>query len=69
MASAVWSTGTPVLTVDGDGTLHAAVPVEDAGALAVTVAFTLTTDRGLRVDVTSAPGVAGLSDFSAWSNT
>lgn len=65
----VWSTGAPTLTVDAQGTLHASVPVKDAGVLAVTIAFTLTADHALRVDVTSAAGDNGLSDFQAWSNT
>lgn len=65
---AQWSMGVPTSSVDGDGTLHASVSVEDAGVLAGTLTFTLTADRALRVDVTSAPDAAGLSNFQAWSN-
>ena len=69
MANATWSMGTPVASVDVDGTLHASVEVDDGGVLAGTLTFTLTADRALRVVVTSAPGDAGLSGFQAWSNS
>lgn len=65
---AKWKAGSPIITVDDVGTLHASIPVLDDKTLAVTINFTLTDDHALRVDVTSAPGDAGLSDFQAWSN-
>jgi hypothetical protein len=68
MAIAKWKAGSPTLTVDAAGTLHASIPVLDNKTLAVTLSFTLTSDHALRVDVTSAPGDAGLTAFEAWSN-
>ena len=69
MARATWSAGSPTFSVDGLGTVHASVKLKDRGVLAVTIALTMTADHGLRVDVTSAAGDAGLSDFQAWSST
>jgi len=69
MAKATWSAGSPTFSVDGAGTVHASVALKDAGVLAVTIGLTMTRDHGLRIDVTSAPGDAGLSGFQAWSNT
>lgn len=65
---ATWSAGSPTFSVDAAGTVHASVALKDAGVLAVTIALVMTADHGLRVDVTSAPGDAGLSAFTAWSN-
>ena len=69
MAKATWSAGSPTFSVDGNGTVHASVALKDKGVLAVTIALTMTADHGLRVDVTSAPGDAGLSSYEAWSNS
>ena len=66
---ATWSAGSPTFSVDAAGTVHASVALKDKGVLAVTIALTMTAAHGLRVDVTSVAGAAGLSDFQAWSNT
>lgn len=69
MPKATWSAGSPTFSKDADGTVHASVALKDAGVLAVTIALTMTRDHGLRIDVTSAPGDAGLTAFEAWSTT
>ena len=68
-AKATWSAGAPTFSVDGGGMVHASVVLKDKGVVAVTIGLTMTPEHGLRVDVTSAPGDAGLSSFQAWSNT
>ena len=68
MAKATWSAGSPTFSVDAGGTVHASVVLKDKGVVAVTIALTMTPEHALRVDVTSAPGDAGLSNFQAWSS-
>ena len=68
-AKATWSAGSPTFTVDAGGTVHASVVLKDKGVVAVTIGLTMTPEHGLRVDVSSAPGDAGLTAFEAWSNT
>jgi hypothetical protein len=65
---AKWSLGAPTATVDAAGTLTAAVPLRDNGVLAVTIRLVMTAAHGLQVVAESAPGDAGLSDFTAWTN-
>lgn len=65
---ATWSTITPAVSIDADGTLTASVPIKDGTKLAATLRFTITSARALRVDVLNAPGATGLTDFAAWTD-
>lgn len=52
-----------------DGSFEASVPLYDGTVKQLTVTFTMTADRALRVVCVNEPGAAGLSDFSAWSTS
>lgn len=68
MTAATWSEGSPTFSVDDAGTAHASVALLDGGSPAVTIALTMTAERGLRIDVTSTAGDSGLTGFQAWAN-
>ena len=67
-ARAQWSVDRRLVTasVDAEGKADVTVPLLDKGAKLGTLAFTITSDRHLRVEWKPEPGAPPLAGFEAW---